>query len=95
MDDFDSDDEDYVSSVDARDVIQAIRDALPDHEEIRAIFDLSIGQGEIYQWYSDEFGTGEPKITDIERFLGISQRTIRIHKSRIKIYCLYYGLTPT
>lgn len=84
----------HVETVDNGEVMRAIRDALPDGH-CKDIFDIFSGQGEKYMEFSEKYGDGEPKISHVADFLGITTRAVNNHKAAIKVHSLANNLVPT
>lgn len=85
--------EDHTEKVENEDVIDAIRDSLPDGE-CRQVFDIWACRGQTYLNFSEEFGDGRAHINHIASHLKITARAVNQHKDTIKVYCLAHGLTP-
>jgi hypothetical protein len=81
------------ATIDTHDVIEAVRNALPDGE-CQKIFDIWAGRGPAYLEFSDVYGDGRACINHIARFLGITTRTVNMHKDNIKVQMLAYGMVP-
>ena len=79
--------EDHVGIVDNRDVMIAVRKALPDGD-CQRVFDIWANEGDIYKKYSKEHGDKKPCINHIARFLGITTRAVNQHKDTIAVNCL-------
>lgn len=88
------DQDDHVAVVDNMDVMQAIRDALPDGT-CKAVFDIQSGQGQTYREFSDIYGNGDPRKCHMAEFLGVPNRTIGQCHEQIRVHCHLNGLTPT
>lgn len=85
--------EDHVSAIDTQDVIEIIRQSLPDGQ-CKQVFDIWAGKGQTYIDFSNEFGDGKPCINHIARYLNITARSVNQYKETIKVCCLAHGLTP-
>jgi transcription elongation factor Elf1 len=87
------DQDDHIATIDATDVMLAVRESLPDGD-CKKIFDIQCGIGETYGTYSIEFGDDKPKKNHIARFLGITARSVTIYMENIRTICLAHGLVP-
>jgi hypothetical protein len=85
--------EDHVSSVDNHEVMDAIRDSLPDGH-CKDVFDILSGQGDTYLRFTETYGDGEAKINHIAQFLGITTRAVNQHKQTIQMHCLANDFVP-
>lgn len=79
--------EDHVGIIDNKDVITAVRKALPDGD-CQKVFDIWASEGDIYKRFSKEHGDKKPCINHIARFLGITTRAVNQHKETIAVNCL-------
>lgn len=86
--------DDHVTMVDNSEVMQAVRDALPDGH-CRDIFDIFSGQGEKYNEFSARYGDGDPAIKAVADFLGITTRAVTNYKQSIKVHSLANNLVPS
>lgn len=79
--------QDHVTTIDNKDVMAAVRQALPDGD-CRKVFDIWAERGDIYHEFSNEFGDSKPCINHIAKFLKITTRAVNQHKDTIKVHCL-------
>lgn len=86
--------DDHVESVDNREAMSAIRDALPEGH-CQDVFDIFAGQSEIYDRFSAKYGDKEPRINHVAEFLGITTRAVNNHKESIRIHMDLNNLVPS
>lgn len=84
--------DDDTVGVDMRDTLDRVRSALPDNDNLLAVFDIVTQQGEISDWFCEVYGGDHTYNNDLSRFLGISLHNVQRHREKIKVYCMYYGL---
>jgi phage FluMu protein Com len=87
------DQDDHVATIDASDVMIAVRESLPEGD-CQAIFDIECGLGDIYHRFSEEYGDDKPKKNHISQFLGITTRSVNMCIENIRNVCLAHGLVP-
>jgi hypothetical protein len=87
------DQDDHVATIDANDVMLAVRASLPDGD-CKKIFDIQCGIGGAYGEFSIEYGDDRPKKNHIARFLGVTARSVTIYMENIRTVCLAHGLVP-
>jgi len=87
------DQEDHVATIEANDVMEAIRDSLPEGD-CRKIFDIESGLGLEHKSFSSTYGDSSPKKIHIAKYLGITPRAVSIYKDTIKVQMLAHGLVP-
>ena len=85
--------EDQTVIVDTSDVVDAVRNSLPDGD-CKQVFDIFGGRGKAYLDFSEEFGDGKACINHIARHLKITTRAVNQHKEVIKVNMLAAGMTP-
>jgi hypothetical protein len=85
--------EDQTENVDNSDVVNAVRNSLPDGD-CKQVFDIFGGRGDAYIEFSEEYGDGKACINHIARHLKITTRAVNQHKEVIKVNMLAAGLTP-
>mgnify|MGYP003670364177 CR=1 FL=1 len=83
--------EDHTQVIDAIDVMEAIRESLPDGD-CKDVFDIYSSQGSKYLEFSEEYGDGKPAINHIANHLSITARTVKQHRDIIKINMLAHGM---
>lgn len=83
--------DDHIAMVDAQDVMEAVRSALPDGV-CKAVFDIDSQQGEIYERFSERYGNNTPRKYHIAEFLGVANRTVGMCRDQIKIWCYYHNM---
>jgi hypothetical protein len=87
------DQDDHVATIDATDVMIAVRESLPEGD-CQSIFDIQCGLGDIYNEFSNEYGDDRPRKNHISKFLGITVRSVTIYMENIRTVCLAHGLVP-
>lgn len=85
--------QDDIATIDANDVMLAVRDSLPDGD-CKKIFDIQCGIGETYGQFSIEYGDDRAKKNHIARFLGITARSVTIYMENIRTVMLVHGMVP-
>jgi hypothetical protein len=85
--------DDHVAVIDAIDVMEAVRDSLPDGD-CKAIFDIQRGLGDAFDGFWAEYKDDKPKKNHIAKYLGIGVKSVTIHLENIRTICLVHGLIP-
>lgn len=87
------DQEDHVSSVDAMDAVNRVRNALPSghHQDT---FDIIRQHGDIYTRFSSAYGDGPAKMNHIAEFLGINTKNVNDIMSKIRWQCIANDFVP-
>ena len=83
--------EDHTQTIDAIDVMEVIRESLPDGD-CKNIFDIYSSQGITYIEFSEKYGDRKPAINHISDHLNITTRTVKQHIDIIKVNMLAHGL---
>lgn len=84
----------HVETVDNNEVMQAIREALPDGHA-KDVFDIFSGQGQRYLEFCEKYGDNDPKINHVAEFLGITTRAVNNYKASIRVHTLANNLVPS
>lgn len=78
--------ENHVAMVESNDMLQTIRDSLPD--DCIPLFEIMSQIGDNYQRYVSEYGYGQPCISNIAKMLNMSTKAVMDLKKTIKLACL-------
>jgi len=88
------DPDDHVGTVDNKEAMVAVREALPDGDA-RAVFDILSQQGEAYDDFTKTYNyESMPKVNHIARFLGTTTRQINSYKKTIGLHMLNCRMVP-
>jgi hypothetical protein len=80
------DQDDHIGCLDRVEAGRKVRESLPDGD-CKKIYDILSQNGDSYDEFAKDYGTGLPKNNHIAEFLKISTRTVKQHRESIKIYC--------
>lgn len=85
--------EDPMTSIDNMEVLNTIRDRLPDDDHVKT-FDILTNHGDIWDQFSTKYGDKSPRTSQIAEFIGITAKVVTAHKEYIGILCYAYDLVP-
>lgn len=88
-----SEETDHCSSVIARDLIENIKELLP-NEACLQLLDLEMEIGEIFQKHIKKYGDAKPTCKTKCELIGITKVEYETCKVQIKSAMIYYGMTP-